>query len=635
MNDSLLPQIPGAVPAPGALPQAIQSQQAQMPRPPGRPAEDPQKQEERAARHANRKRIESVLPQRAKDCKILLHRKVAGKLQPGRKPVLTVLVADLEAAQASGLETDDYLQDRLIEKFGEAAVGTYECSTVDARNNVLNDIPKFELLVGDGNDPAEEGDDKEEREPTEEELRRFEQMEREEQMQAGATQTPVQAQQGQLPPVNPLAFDELGRRNRDEAKAEAQNSTALLMQVMLQSQQAQQAAAAQQMQMFMTMMEKQGHQPKSNTGELIAALAPLLLPVITRMMDKSPDPLLLKLIEQPKSNVAETLLQTIPSILGKVAEQQMALQHTGADQAIKMATANAAVNAENQAKINGLMMGHLTDTLKSVLNQAKDMTDSKSKDEDKGGGLMETIGKVAAAVLPQIMGNQQPAPQENYEQPQAALPAPAPAPVPQPARVPARRAPPPVAAAPVPAPAQPPRAAPRDANSKIRGLLAAVADLRSGKIPAEQRWNVVRFIMNNAPPPMLAAIKADSFEGVLEAGQDAVLAAPPLLQWLAVEPNQAFLKDMLEDTRKLMVGPLDDSYMARKVTELQAQHGQGAAAPAAPRARKPKQAPPGAESPPPSTPTPETPPATSTPPPETPPATSTPPSSAEPPKPGG
>ncbi len=629
MNDSLLPQIPGATQVPGALPQAIQPQQVQMPRPPGRPADDPQKQEERAARHLNRKRVESVLPQRAKDCKLLIHRKVAGRLQPGRKPVLTVLITDLEAAKESGVDTDEYLQDRLGEKYGDDAVGTYEVSTVDARNNVLNEIPKFELVVGDGTDPDEDGEG-DDGEPTDEELRRFEQEEQEKRMQTGATQAPVQAQQGQLPPVNPLAFDELGRRNRDEAKAEAQSSTALLMQVMLQAGQQQQAASAQQMQMFMTMMEKQNHQPKSNTGELIAALAPLILPIITRMMDKSPDPLLLKLIEQPKSNVAETLLQTIPSILGKVAEQQMALQHTGADQAIKMATANAAVNAENQAKINGLMMGHLTDTLKSVLNQAKDMTDSKGKDEDKGGGLMETIGKVAAAVLPQIMGNQQPAPQENYEQPQAALPAP------QPARVPARRAPlppSPPAAAPAPAqPATPPRAAPRDANSKIRGLLAAVADLRSGKIPADQRWNVVRFIQNNAPPPMLAAIKAGSFEGVLEAGQDAVLAAPPLLQWLAVEFNQAFLKDMLEDTRKLMVGPLDDTYMARKVTELRDQHGQGAAAP---RARRPKQGPPGVEAPPASTQASETPPPASASASETPPPASTQTPPAEPPKPEG
>jgi hypothetical protein len=625
MNDSLLPQIPGAVPA-GALPQAIMPQVAPVPRPPGRPAEDPIKQEERAARHVNRKRVESVLPQRAKDYKILIYRKVAGRIQPGRKPVLTVLLTDLEAAKESGLDTDEYLQDRLIEKYGEAAVGTYECATVDARNNALNEIPKFELLVGSGEDPDEGDDGDDEEEPTEEELRRLEQLEREERMQAGATQAPVQATQATqgLPPVDPLRFDELGRRNRDEAKAEAQSSTALLMQVMLQAQQQQQAAQAQQMQMFMAMMEK--HQaPKSNTGELIAALAPIVAPILAKMLDKSPDPLLLKLMEQPKNNVAETMLQTIPNILGKVAEQQMSLQHQGADQAIKMATANAAINAENQAKINGLMMGHLTDTLKSVLNQATEMKKAKGEEDDKGGGLMETIGKVAAAVLPQIMGPQQPAPQENYEQPQAALPAPAPA------RVPARRAPPPPAAAPA-QPPPPPRAAPRDANSKIRGLLAAVADLRSGKIPADQRWNVTRFILNNAPPPMLAAIKADSFEGVLAAGSDAVMASPPLLQWLAEEANQAFLKDVLEDARKLSVGPLDDTYMARKVTDLQALHGQGA--PAA-RVRKPKQTPPGAGAPSAGTSTPETPPPAGTSTPETPPPAGTPGSSTESPKPGG
>lgn len=551
---------------------------APVARAPGRPNEDPIKAEDRLQRHADRKRLENVLPRKALDSKLLIYRRTAdgrSGMRPGARALLTILVSELEEARAQqDQSSEDYINDRIMAKVGpERANGSYEVVTVDKRGQRINDIPPFNVTVGE--EPASQNeassDESGELSPSErDELHRLE-------MQERGMDEQAQFQQAAYPqglPPQPTAIDlgrmdEFAKRNRDEAESKSTQSMALIMQVISQSQAAQQQAAAQQTRMFMAMIERMNHQPKQDvsggTAAIIAALAPVLAPIVAKMVEpKQTDPIILELLRRntDKTDPSAALLQQIPIILGKVAETQMALQSTGAKAAVEM-----------QAEVNKAVMGNVLSSMKEAWRDSANLRAGKD-DSDKGGSTAEMIGNIAAAVLPRLLGGQQAAAPEAVAEQPVALPAPQP--IQQPAPQPT---PEPVAAQPVPQPA--PRPQPRrDAAARIRHMLHAVKDLRSGKLPAERRTELLQFIMKTSPPPMLAAIRASSFDDVVKAGTQAVLADADILQWIANADNQEFLKDILKDARLYEGGALTDEQLAAKISALK-QAQQGSAAPIA------------------------------------------------------
>lgn len=242
MNDSALPAITpplGGFPAP-AQQQAPQQQPfAQQQRAPGRPPDDPIKQEERLMKHTERKRVESVLPKRATEAKLLVYpRTKEGRVKPGTKPILTILVSEMEEAIRDGAATpEEYLESRIVSRRGdERAPGTYEILTVDKRGTRLPEIPSFDITVGPDEEESENPEDSEES-MSPEEQRELEALEREERGMDSQTQFQHAAHQ-QMPPQGappPPSVLDLGRiedvskRNRDEAKAESQQTMAMIM----------------------------------------------------------------------------------------------------------------------------------------------------------------------------------------------------------------------------------------------------------------------------------------------------------------------------------------------------------------------------------------------------------------------
>lgn len=559
--DSALPALPAAAPVAGALPIQPQPQlQPQQARPPGRPAEDPQRQEERTARHAERKRVEGVLPQRALDSKLLVFRKDGQRIRPGTRPVLTILVSELERARADdNLDAETYICDRIAEKLGDRADGTYEVQTVDRRGTRLSDIPAFDITIGpDQGDEGDEGDDGDGDDDGPLDGDMLAQLRQQLQPGAGAIFPPGQQPQGAPLGPPPAAqqldmrtVDELGRRNRGEAEEKSNQTLAMVIQMMVAQQQNSQAQAQQQTQILIEAMRQNAPKPPDNS--LVVGLVTALAPILAKILEPKPpqaDPtmtlVLTEMLKRERNDPAGAMLKEIPAIMGEVTRQQMALQATGAQQAV------AVSNELNKTLMSGL------------IEQVKEARAASKGGGEEGGSTMESVAKIAAAVLPGLMGRGAAA----AEEPVAALPAPQP----QARPAPRAKAPPPAPTA-QPEAAQPQPQPPvqrRTPETRIRSCLTLIADLHAGKVPAERYADALAYVANAAPTNVRQAIMAESMPEILSACTAAVVESPRLLQWIADPDHQGFLTEFLRDVRRGIRTELTEATVAQRIAGLQA-----------------------------------------------------------------
>lgn len=585
--DSILPPAPQQPAAGGyAIPQQLPQQpQQQLPpgsMPRGRPPADPEVAEQRAQRHQERRRVEGVMPKKALDSKILIYRTRRGRPIPGAKPVCTVLISELESATADGAQDpEDYLRTRLAEKIGSKdPSGVFQAVTVDRRGARITEVPPFDLSL------TEDGDEEEEGEEELEEVddgRGFDAGEPEDYDFRG--QHPLPPPAGPPPPptqIDLAAIDDVGRRNREEEKHKS-NESMTMMLGMFQSMQAQAAAQAQQsQQMLLAMMQQnqsKSQESQGTTVALITALAPVIKELLTPKQDTSSRelmlPILMKIMDDKRSDPTSDFLKTIPTILGEVSKQQMALQNIAAESTVK-----------SQASMNTLLMQQMMAMSKEIVNS------SKPQPEEKESG-MASIAKIAAAVLPSLMGGNKP-PEQGFEEPQqpvAALPAPTATEEPQQQQPPQRRrpakTPAPAAVETAPEPEAKPKKASPTPESRIRGCLQTIRKLESGEIPAAKRWEALKWVMERAPAPVMAAIRAQSTDLVMQECASAVLPDQQLLTWVSDSAHIDFLTSALDDVRLLEAGQVTEAYAKEQVEALTAYQAKAAAA-AAPA---PKQAP--------------------------------------------
>jgi flagellar biosynthesis regulator FlbT len=565
--DAQLPPAPSVAPAAYPLPAQPQPQMPQGMLPRGRPPADPEVAEAKAQRHQERRRVEAVMPKKALDSKVLIYRMRRGRIVPGAKPVLSVLVSELEEATRDGQqEPEDYLCQRLGEKLNNKdQTGSFQCVTVDRRGGRISDVPPFEIsLVDEGEDLDEDDNDDGQ---GDEGADGFDPGEPEDYDYRG--HHPVPPPLG--PPPSPThidlaAIDDVARRNREEEKNKSSESMTLMLG-MFQAMQAQQAQSAQQTtQMLMAFMQ-QSQQKSSESSGTMVALITALAPVIAPLLQPKPQdtstrdlmlPILMKLMEKEKqSNPAEDWMKTLPAMMQEVTRQQMALQGLGAESVVKM-----------QSRMSEAMM---TQALSIVKDQGK-----KPEPEEKES-TFGSIAKMAAAVLPSLMGGQQPQAEPGFaEQQVPALPAPAVIqPTPEPEQAPAPR-PPRTAKKPTPEAAEeqpkptPRQRPPQTEESKIRGCMQTIRKLENGEIPAIKRWDALTWVRDRAPKRVLEAIVSGSTERVMQECASAVLPDQELLTWISDSEHIEFLTDALGDVKLLVSGPVPPEYMNSKVAALTA-----------------------------------------------------------------
>jgi hypothetical protein len=534
----------------------------------GRPLADPEAQQAKVERSQERSRLNKALPKQAIDSKIHIYKLKGSKPAPGARPILTLLVSDLEKAQDGGATSDEFIKEKLEEKYSE---GRFQCHVFDNKGKRVQDIPAWDVALGE-EDLDDETDDRD-----------FEDDD-------GMVNNPFERQQMAMPmyppsppPAPPMDPANLASTLRAERSDEARRSGEMMsivtaMMQSTQGQAAQTAASTAQMQANfqaqMLAMQTQARQDadareereskrKSEFRQTIMALMPMVLPMIQAWFapkDKGLDPATVMLLEMVKAKAPDAeILKSMSGLMGEMTKQQMQLQGAGAQAAVQM-----------QAEASSMVFKNMMSTMKEMMEARKN--DGEEKEES----TMEQIAKIASAVIPALQQNQNPQAQQLPQPPvqqiadaapvqQATQSLPPTAPARQ-KRTPPRQAQPPVGpSGPVRAEAAP-ASAPKSANpawteqQKIGGGLTTIANLSVGAIPAEDRFKALQWVAGMLPESMIAAIKAGEKEQVITQGTAAVVSNPNLLKWIG-EPNSvAFLEDALDDIRHYLNGTLTEAH---------------------------------------------------------------------------
>lgn len=539
--DGALPPIPaqpGYAPQPGGY--VPQVQRSGVPNPVGRPSGDPEVNEARADKAAEKKRLASVLPKQATDSKILVLRMKGSRVIPGKRPVLTLLISDVESAVSAGTSAEDFIADKLAEKVGNRD-GRYLCKVVNRLGQAVADTAPWEIIVGaddEDDDGDENGDDGDDEEIDPRDLMGYP-------FRGGAAAAQMAPPPYAIPPAPPAGFDpaSLARTMREERTDESKRSNEMLlvMTTMMQANAQTQANAQAQMQAQQQAFQQQQQQMREEARReenarmdreaarraefktTLVALVPMVLPILTKFFTpkEGPDVLTTYLLESMKSKSPDsTILAQMAGVMGEMTKQQMTLQGTAAASAVNM-----------QAEASNMVF-------KNMMGTMKEMMDHKAgKGDDEKESTLDQIVRMAPMVL-QAMSNPTQAAAAAPAQPPAA-PAAHIAPPPAPPAAPRKRqAPKPVVAEPT-------------EGQRIISALNDIRRLSTGEIPAAQRWLVLDYVRKQLPVPIVAAIQAGDKNTVLLTALPHVqnMKSDTLRVWAADAENMQFLEDALSDLR--------------------------------------------------------------------------------------
>jgi hypothetical protein len=531
-----------------------------------------------------RKELEDVLPKRATEGKVLIYKdsKGTGRVPAAARPVLSVLLSDLKKVREENRDLDEndvtqeYLARKLTDRYGPDRVEEmkpFVCRVVDRQGNRIPDFADWTLLdddvgdddLGDEEGPLEDDGDFEPEPP-----------------RGRHREEPPRAQS-----LDVQQYDALAAANRREGETAASNSLTPLLAMMQQQAQAQAAAQAQQMQMMMAMFQNSRETAQaaeagknSTMVGLVTALAPIIAQVLKPKEDNTEKLLaiLLPVLAGKGDSTSETM-KMIPQILGEVSKQQMSLMGASAQQTVQL-----------QGEANKHVVQSLIATMKDIQKETHPPAESE------GGGMFENLAKIAGPVIGAMMAPKPAGEPPALDAPR--LPAPQPAPRPRP---PAAKAPPPPAPAaqperaqtkpatePPPVPAQPAAPNPADvADAQTIRCFEAVLGWQAGRYVGIDKAKVLGFVRQNAPPPLLAAIRSGDFAQVVAAGQEPVMRTPHLLAWISQEENQTYLQEFLNEVRELDKKLTAEAEAAAKLAEKPAEPKPKPAIPV-----KPKKVPP-------------------------------------------
>jgi hypothetical protein len=536
-----LPPPGGTPPAPASYAGSALPQQPFVRQPPGRPALDPEVQEAKVRSNAEVKRLERMLPKQV-DSKLQIFQLKRGQshLTSQQKPVIVLTASEIEAEIAQGHTADDVIEAAITQKGFTG--GRFLCRYIDRTGKTIPQIPMWEVGEEDPNAPQDSMNDLEQ--PlSDRELDAL--------LQTDAPYGYSPAQQPAPPPpaaVDPTTIARVARDERNDERGRglelvqvvtAQSNT--LLTVLTQMSASQQAAAER--------ARQEEAARRANFLQTLMTMIPLILPVLQGMFKREPvaapaetttermmlELLRAKLTEKPPEG---SPMDKMMEMLLLTSKAQMELQSSGARSVF-----------ESQAQIQGALM-------KNVVEMVKEM---KPGGGDKDDGLEKYLPLLAPLAEKFLNGQQAPAPA-------AAPPPPAPPQqrLPQPTAARRRPATPPAPAAAPPAarPLPPHRQNTRrlaeqmTPEQRVSNCLVTIQGLSTGQIPATQRLQAMHYVIDTATPELLGAIDSGDMNAVIKVGQPVVMAVPSLIQWIAAEHHQSFLREACADIRLLRAGQM-------------------------------------------------------------------------------
>ncbi len=552
--------VPGYAPyAPGSYPPGAPT----LPNPQGRPSKDPDAQERRAKDAAALGKFMEALPKEATDYRVAVYR-LKGKrgMQREHRPVLRILLSELEEQTDTGGDPKDYIQNRLSERYGERP-GRFICIAQNAHGKPIDKIAPFEITLNmDGEDDEMEEDDEYEDIPVMDSP--FGPNGEQQDDVPWWHKPPPGAPRDPPPDVMVQATALLDRQRNSE-----QSNTALMLGMFQNMQQQAQQSSQMMTTMLMTMnqdrerreaeqrdRERQEREARDreersrseNRVALFAALAPALAPVLNRVVEGRKDEvtpvLLAKLLDSDNNRQGA---HELIALMSEASKQQVLMQGEMARQ-----------NMQQQAETNKSMISH-------VLQMAQQSVEAqRALDANREEGPMDTFANILSAVTPLLQNAQgapstgtmpQPMPQAAPPQPHPRpAPPPRPAPVDQPAEAQARR----------PQEGQQPSRETHPHYSDadwIRASLTTIRQMHAGQIPPEQRWAAMQWMATVLPHNLLQAIASNDEQQVQVQCMEAVLSDQTITNWL-LDDGEEYLREIISDFGMLL---------RQEVSELQAQ----------------------------------------------------------------
>jgi len=491
-------------------------------RAPGRPAADPEQNAVREAKHAQKRRLDSLLPSEMTDGRIAIY-ELTGRAGRSRKakPEQIISFKELERVHAEGNEdTGEYIRDVLINKFGNK--GRYLWMAQDNRGRPLTEYGEHEVDLRPEDSRDEDFEDDEEDEEHDEPSR----------------YTPP-------PPPPPFAATTQIKELISEEKKSSQDTMALMMammqnqmQMQMQMMQQQQERDRQQQQEARDRAERQERYERERRKEeedrrreenerrereaqrqheKEQARADQQMQMFMQMFtaqSNKPDtitPMLMKMIESKGDRDG--------------VKELMAMMAESSKQSL---IANSEANRQNmqmQAEVAKSMISNVMGISQTMVES---MMEAQSVETDDP---MEKISKVFNILKPALGA--------------FAAPQQAPQPVQQ------------ITHVPVAAPPQAPVDPQEQERQQIHGCLITIVKLEKGEVPPTSYVDAVRWIARHAPESLKRAIISGNEETIMSIGAQGM--TQQIMGWLTEEEAHAnFLRAVIQDVKRVLAGALDE-----------------------------------------------------------------------------
>ena len=555
-----MPPPPGAPAPPGQAPQAPT-------KPVGRPSADPEQQVVREERSVMKRRMAAALPKEMLEPRIAIYRLHGrkGTSKTTSKPLITVLLSELEEAQNDGAVASEFIRDKITEKFPDTNT-RYLWEAQDHKGTAIAEYGKHEIDMNDGDEEYEDDENEE---------TRYEDAKR------GQPYPPRPPLEGSpLPPAN--FVKEIRSSLSDQYKRDENSSTMILQLMMQQQEQRRQEEAARmereerrrddQRREDMARAEREEQRRKDEQKERERELErketreredrrleqERQMQFMKMIMDTSnkPDvalPMLMKMLDS-KSDRDGT--KELFGMFNETSKQSMLMQGEAAKHMMGA-----------QAEASKLLISNIL----GISQQMVEAQLAASAPGEEGDDPMDKVGRIFKMLTPAISALSNGAntqqqllqTQQNINNAQQAQQAP------QQVRQ--------------QAPQQQQKPVTRKNNPEIpeaqwiKGGLDTIMNLEIGKIPPDQRFHALKWCADNLPDRMLTAIRSGDENNVFAIGQEG--ASPEFTAWLFEHDlNADFLRACVTDIRHILLNTITqeiaNASLQAHMAHQQQKHGQ-------------------------------------------------------------
>lgn len=554
---------PGVPPPPGQYPS--QAPPAPKTAAVGRPSADPEQQVAREERSVIKRRMASVMPKEMSEPRIAIYRLAGrkGTTKMTSRPIMTVLLTELERAGTEGTEGSEFIRAKIEEKFPDTH-HRYLWEAQDHKGVAIPDFGKHEVDMSNEHDDEIEDENEEEYDDGSE----IHIMRHDAEGSDGRPKPPLTGS-----PLPPQQFIKEIRRVATDQHKRDDSSSSMMMQLMMQQQETRRLEEAARLEREerrrdderkekerreerdeqrrkdeQRERERDQERKEAREREDRANEQQRQMQFMKMIMDSTNRP-------PPEDKMTPILLKMFDSKSDRDGTKELfGMFNEASKQSMLM-----------QGEASKHMMGAQAEASKmlisNILGISKQMVEAQleaNAPENEGDDPMDKIGRMFKMFAPAIsaLGGgaavQQQITTASQQQPQIAQ---------QPQQAPVQ---------------QPKQNAPvtRKTHAQIpdaewiKGGLDTIMNMEMGRIPIDQRFHALKWCAENMPDRMLTAIRSGDENNVFAVGQEG--ASGEFTAWLmGDETHVEFLRGCVGDIRHLLLNTMTQEVAQASVKKHQ------------------------------------------------------------------